>query len=539
MIRRFILCLLIMMPFCMITKAATWVDGIYYNFNKTAKTATVTYYSHAGMVEELYKGAVNIPPTVDYEGETYDVTAIGQSAFSNCKELTSVTIPASVTSIGDRAFQGCGGLSSITLPPGVTSIGLAVFAGCPGLTSFTIPSTVTSIGESAFGSCTGLTSIEIPSTVTSIGRYAFSGCTGLTAVTIPSSVTSLEDFLFWKCTGLTSVTIPSSVTSIGSYVFTECSGLTSITIPNGVTKICGSAFSNCPNLTSITIPASVTSIGNAVFFECPSLASVVVESGNTVYDSRQNCNAIIETATDELIFGCKNAFIPDGVRSIRGSAFANVLANAFAGCSGLTSLVIPASVTNIGSYAFWNCTDLTSVTIGSSTAKIEVDAFRGCTALMTVKSFITEPDNISKFENETYRQGKLYVPYGTKELYARFDGWREFLRIEEMEEGATPNANGACAVPTIVVVGGKFKFQCETPGATFTSTLTTEEQFTGDEVVMGSDKLTYTLTVYANAPGYDQSEPATYTFTLNKSDVNRDGTVDVADIATIITTMAK
>ena len=158
---------------------------------------------------------------------------------------------------------------------------------------------------------------------------------------------------------------------------------------------------------------------------------------------------------------------------------------------------------------------------------------------MTVKSYIREPFNVKVlFSEETYRNGTLFVPTGTKDLYIRFDGWREFLDIREMEDEATPAPNGECTVPTIIVMGNKFKFQCETPGAEFTSSLTTEEIFTGDEVMMDNDTITYLLTVYATAPGYDRSQPAKYRFTVSKSDVNTDGKVDVGDITTIINSIA-
>ncbi|MDD6831945.1 MAG: leucine-rich repeat domain-containing protein, partial [bacterium] len=151
---------------------------------------------------------------------------------------------------------------------------------------------VTSIGDEAFGSCRGLTSVTIPNSVTSIGYYAFSDCSGLTSVTIPNSVTSIGVWAFLGCSGSTSVTIPNSVTSIGDYAFCACSGLTSVTIPNSVTEIGRGAFSDCSGLTSIK-----------------------VESGNSVYDSRENCNTIIETATNTLISGCKNTIIPNSVIS--------------------------------------------------------------------------------------------------------------------------------------------------------------------------------------------------------------------------------
>ena len=190
--------------------------------------------------------------------------------------------------------------------------------------------------------------------VTEIDSYAFSGCSGLTSIEIPNSVTSIGDGAFSGCSGLTSIEIPNSVTSIGYRAFKNCSGLTSIEIPNSVTSIGNGAFSGCSGLTSIEIPNSVTSIGECwVFSDCSGLTSIVVEAGNPVYDSRENCNAIIETETNKLIAGCQNSFIPNSVTSIGFGAFD--------GCSGLTSIEIPNSVTSIGERAFSYCSGLTSV----------------------------------------------------------------------------------------------------------------------------------------------------------------------------------
>jgi hypothetical protein len=137
------------------------------------------------------------------------------------------------------------------------------------------------------------------------------------------------------------------VTSIGEYAFWECSGLTSITIPNSVTSIGYMAFADCRVLTSITIPNSVKSIGGGAFGYCSGLTSINVENGNSTYDSRGNCNAIIETNTNTLITGCKTTIIPNNVTSVGDFAFY--------GCTDMSIITIPNSVTSIGKDAFWGC----------------------------------------------------------------------------------------------------------------------------------------------------------------------------------------
>ena len=341
------------------------------------------------------------------------VTSIGGGTFYECTGLTSITIPNSVTSIDENTFSGCTGLTSIELSNSVTSIGSQAFYGCTALISLTIPNSVTSIGDnelSVFENCTGLTSIIvedgnsiydsrdncnaiietatnsivlgckntiIPNSVTSIGSYAFPGCTGLTSINIPESVTSIGGGAFINCIGLTSIEIPESVTSIDYSAFFGCTGLTSVTIGSGVTSIGSSAFRNCTGLTSIELTNSVTSIGDYAFSGCTGLNSIIVEAGNPKYDSRDNCNAIIETATNTLMYGCQNTIIPNSVTSIGDFAFR--------GCTSLTSIEIPNSVTSIGGYAFSSCTGLTTATIGNSVISIGDYAFSGCTGLTSIE----------------------------------------------------------------------------------------------------------------------------------------------------------
>ena len=311
-----------------ITRCDCQVNGIYYNLDETSKTACVT-----SNMRKQYYGSITIPSTIFYKGTKYTVNGIEGYAFSNCSDLTSITIPNSITTIGNSAFSGCNGLLSIEIPNSVTTIGDDAFNGCSGLTSITIGKSVTNIGIEAFRGCYGLTSLFIVDGTESVsfstnsliskpfvdcpieslylGRnisYSdlnspFSGITTLTSLTIGNSVSSIGSNAFSGCTGLTSINIPNRVTSIGDYAFRDCSGLTSIEIPNRVTFIGDYAFSNCNDLISLSIPISVTSIGYSAFYGCKKLESVYSEITNVF-----NIDAFGK--------GSENAtlYVPDGTK---------------------------------------------------------------------------------------------------------------------------------------------------------------------------------------------------------------------------------
>lgn len=264
------------------------------------------------------------------------VTKIGKQAFRFPKNVKSVTIPNSVTNIGEGAFWDSEGLTSITIPASVTHIGDYAFAGCGGLTRITVVKKNRTYNSR--GNCNAIIKTKTNTLI--------AGCKN---TKIPDNVTSIAIGAFEGCYGLTNITIPDKVTSIGNSAFRYCNRLTSITIPANVKSIEAWAFSGC-GLTSITIPASVTSIEKTAFIG--DFTKITVARENRKYDSRDNCNAIIETSTNTLIAGCKNTTIPDSVTSIGDWAFW--------GCD-ITNITIPASVKSIGKEAFTYCNKLTNI----------------------------------------------------------------------------------------------------------------------------------------------------------------------------------
>ncbi len=311
-------------------------------------------------------------------------------AFNNCASLKNVVLPQSVTYIGNNAFSACSNLTSINIPESVTVLELNVFADCRRLSGITIPDGVTWIKRGAFSRCTGLVSVTIPKKVERIEYRAFSGCSGLKSAVVNASYVGEE--VFRDCVNLASLTIGEDVKYMSYSAFLNCRNMETIVvdpantefdsrdncnaiiktstgimmfgckntvIPSTIGTLSTTAFHNCVGLTSIVIPKNVTNIyrisldaawsgmSSGLFYGCTNLEKIVVEEGNPKFDSRDGCNAIIETGKNQLLAGCKSTVIPDNVVAIGE--------NAFHGCSSLTSIRIPDGVETIGSHAFAEC----------------------------------------------------------------------------------------------------------------------------------------------------------------------------------------
>ena len=408
--------------------------------------ANPLYFAH-----HLYIGEQEVTDVVIPEG----VTSIGANAFYGCNNLTSVTLPSTLTSAGNYSFRNCTGLTAVhisdleaycrisfgwynplfyahklylndeeitgelVIPDGITSVSDVAFEACTGITSLVIPEGVTSIGQAAFKS-TNITSVSLPESLTSIGNGAFQDCPSLTSVTIPSNVTSIGADSF-SGSGLTSVNnLSETPQNIGSETFTNRANAT-LYVPSGtksayeaadywkefkeiiepspisfadanVKAICvanwdtnengelnedeaaavtdlGEVFKNNTTITSfdeLQYFTGLTTIGNNAFDGCSGLTSVILP--NNVTCIANNAFSYCSSLT--------SISVPNSLTSIGNSSFW--------GCSALTSFTIPENVTSIGYSAFDNCSGLTSVTIPNSVTSIGRNAFSGCSSLTSI-----------------------------------------------------------------------------------------------------------------------------------------------------------
>lgn len=258
-----------------------------------------------------------------------DYLKIENGILLSCdKDVEGVlVIPDHVRTIDSCAFDSCTKLRVVVMPDSLKKIGECAFSECTSLESVVFGSNLGYIGDYAFSECTSLKHIYIPATVWRIGEWVFGKCDSLESIVVDSRnpvydsregcnaiIDTFYDTLVMGCK--TSV-IPSTVKRIGECAFEGCRTLSSIEIPSHVTKIGAGAFQET-GLKTITIPSSVNYIGERVLDNCPDLESITVDPKNTVYDSREECNAIIETASGIAIATCRSTDLPDGIQVFKG-----------------------------------------------------------------------------------------------------------------------------------------------------------------------------------------------------------------------------
>lgn len=418
-------------------------NDVYYDVEADGSSVTVV----SG--DEPYTGTVRIPYRFTREGTTYYVTTIGVQAFVNCTDLVSVIIAsnAQLTTIGDGAFYNCSSMSSITLPNSLKSIGNFSFMKCKSLGSIILSTELTTIGEGAFSECESLSKITITAKVKTLGKNAFEKCTGMKSLYFNAANCddiAYNNYLFFG-SPLEEITFVSGCQRVPAYFAQSCHDLKTVDFGTGVKEIGLCAFMNCDNLQSVNIPKGVTKIEDSAFSSCCRLQSITVEAENTVYDSRDNCNAIIKTSSNSLLYGCKNTVIPQTVTSIYDDAFSGRLS--------LGHFVIPDCITSIGYNAFTGCIGLTALTIPKSVKKIGGNAFSSCFEIADIYS---EPDpaDVTLGENVFYDantgKGKLHVYPNLYDAYCNAAQWKDYIVVGDLAgvDGVAEDA----AEPTTVAV---------------------------------------------------------------------------------------
>ena len=470
------------------------VNGIYYQITSSSNlTVAVTYkgdnwnnYSE----KDKYIGNISIPQYVTYDNVTYQVTSVADYAFYYCTKLTHIILPEGIADIGYMSFYRCDSLTSIIIPEGVVSLGSWAFGECANLKSVTLPSSLSEFGYyPVFQFCNSLDYIvcyaENPPTASgmapfygvdksipvyvpasSVSAYQSEECWSESTDVQPLAVVSgaCGDNLTWQFTNydglliiegmgtmfdydawnnnapwyeykdlIREIVIDKGVTSIGECAFYECHRIYTVAIPESVTSIGNYAFIKS-GIESVYIPKTVSSIGYGLFSGCNSLREVVVDKGNEVYDSREDCNAIIETNTNGLIAGCPSTVIPSMVTLIGPAAFCDL--------ETIVAIDIPESVTGISHNAFREC-NLSSIVIPRNVSSFGILAFADCNKLGSIICHAEEPPRCGG--NPFYGVDKsipVYVPASSVEAYQTATSWNEFTNIQPIPSNDI--ASGTC-----------------------------------------------------------------------------------------------
>lgn len=447
-IRLLALVFAIAVSFCAKGQKLVKVNGVYYQLLE--ESAIVVAPPETDTVK--CSGDLVIESSV----EGLPVTSVDYGAFTECDNLTSLTLPESVTSVNSNICVDCINLKSLYLPKTIGYVGAPLTVMCPNLKTIVVDK-----DNPTLDSRDGCNAVIKTAT-----NQLIAGCSG---TVIPSSVSEIGECAFKGCGGLESITIPQGVRAIWADAFKDCVDLKTVNLPNSLITIGSYSFENCSSLISAVIPKSVAIIYNTPFRYCNSLERLVVEEGNQTYDSRNDCNAIIETASNKLIQGCNSTVIPNTVRRIESFSFMG---------SGIKDVVIPEGVVQIGMFAFFQCTEIESVKIGGTVSEIGSSAFSICISLKSVEvdngveeipggvfnpcinltnvilppsikyigdgafsseridSFMilaTTPPNIDAYAFGMAYNVNIIVPEGSKELYEQDSNWNKYGEIYETD----------------------------------------------------------------------------------------------------------
>ena len=345
------------------TQEETFSDGSFlYHVTDSAKVSISSLYADSlVMTHPRYDGTLTIPGSVEHEGKTYAVTKIMEEGFEGC-DMEHVVISEGVDTIGSYAFSACMHLQSISIPASVRQIEMPVACICDKLTRITV---------NDFNQ-----------------KYdSRNNCNGV--------IESVNNKLVW---GIATTKIPKTVEVIGMDAYYSCMALREMDIPEGVEEVCADAFAGCLNLKTLYVPSTISYFAPGAMGDTNKLERIVVSPDNEDYDSRDDCNAIIDTYYDEVVLGCAATRLPSDILSLGDWSFAgtnirnidipecveNIGYNAFFNCHWLEAVTLPDSLERIGEGAFFSCTNLQSIRIPAYAEHI-VGAFRHCISLTTIE----------------------------------------------------------------------------------------------------------------------------------------------------------
>lgn len=392
------------------------VDNVYYLVNDNG-TLTATYADTNGKKVYAELTDVVIPASVTYNGKTYRVTTIGESAFSGCRNLKSVKIAESVETIGDYAFNSCESLATVSVLGEPTAVGAGAFGQTAWLNAQ--PDGVVYVGKAAYrykGEMPAGTSITLREGTTWITDYAFSGNENLTAITMPSTVFYIGTNAFKKCAGLSNAALPASLRVIGPGAFMDCSSLISVKMPDTVTHLGRHAFIRCKKLKEVLLSNSIDYIPEEVFDDCESLTSIVIP----------NSVKVIGGWAFNQCSGLKSVTIGTSVQAIGEGAFRY--------CDRLKKIVIPDNVIYIGYDAF-TLGDLRSVRLSASLKYIGAHAFSDNKDLEEVICPMADPASIELGDEYVFYKVPAYckykVPKASMDAYKNANVWSDLNIVEQ------------------------------------------------------------------------------------------------------------